>query len=164
MASVLAVISRAVVGELMPSEGGLGLILPFERYVSRQKVLQAVTAGGALFLVTLRPERERLWLVAVLERPTFDGEAWRAAPNQIPITDVTNTVRRLRFSAVTRDRAPDSGAEPAAAPEPRPPARPGALFSSLQTPRMLTAEDEALLRRVARTAVRAQKKRTAAPA
>jgi len=79
--------------------------------------------------VTVRPPDERLWLVAILESPTFDGEQWVAAGNVVPMTDVTSLVPRLEL-------ATGQGIHP----------EPGKLGMSLQTPRKLTAADAALLR------------------
>ena len=46
-----------------------------DRYVSANKGLEPLADGGRLYLVTVRPPNEALWLVAVLEQPKFDGDA-----------------------------------------------------------------------------------------
>lgn len=132
MASVLAIVSKAIFERDARREGGLaglGEIVPLERYVSKNKGLAPLGEGGALFLVTVRPPDEALWLVAVLESPRFDGEQWLAAKNVAPIVDLSRVKDALRFS---------TGAGISA--------KKGALGMSLQTPRVLTADDVALLR------------------
>jgi len=109
---------------------GPGDVLALDRYVSKSKHLARLAEGGALFLVTVRPPDEALWLVAILEAPTHDGEAWIAsAPNTTPITDVSASLDALRFTT-------GKGIQ----------AAPGRLGMSLQTPRALAPEDVALLR------------------
>jgi uncharacterized protein (TIGR02996 family) len=124
----------------------LGDVLPLHQYVSANPALAPVAGGGALYLVTVRPPDERLWLVAVLEAPVQAGGVWRAE-NRTPATDVSSLRARIRFT---------SGAGISA--------KAGALGMSLQTPRALTDEDVALLdaaagrgRAVPRTASTAEK-------
>lgn len=147
MASVMAIVSREVLSGLAPAGVRLGVLLPLDRHASRQKALQALTAGGSLFLVTVRPERDRVWLAGLIERPRFDGEAWRGAPNQVPVTDVTAAVRKLRFHSGVG--VPPATDEPLGA-------KKITLGMSLQAPRILTPEDEAVLRRLLRARARAQ--------
>jgi hypothetical protein len=99
-----------------------------ERYRSANRHLEPLKSGGRLFLVTVRPPSEALWLVAVLEGLKFEGEQWTARPNRTPITDITALIPRLRF---------ESGKGITAAK--------GALGMSLQTPRALSSEDVQLL-------------------
>jgi len=99
-----------------------------DRYVSANKGLASLAAGGALILVTVRPP-ERLWLVAILEAPAFEETMWRASPSDVPITDVTDLLPRLRLASGAGIQAPE-----------------GKLGMSLQTPRVLADEDVALLR------------------
>lgn len=150
MASVMAIVSREVLSGLLPAGFGLGALLPLDRHVSRQKALQALTAGGSLFLVTVRPERDRVWLAALIERPRFDGKAWRGAPNQIPVTDVTTAVRKLRFHSGVG--VPPATDDPLGT-------RKITLGMSLHAPRILTPEDETVLRRLLRARARAANKR-----
>lgn len=128
----MAIVSKAVFEKDAKIGGriaGAGEVVPLARYLSQNKGLAPLGGGGALFLVTVRPPDEKLWLVAVLESPSFSGSSWDAAVNTTPITDVGGLKERLRF-------ATGSGIT----------AKPGALGMSLQTPRVLTEEDVALLR------------------
>jgi hypothetical protein len=132
MPSVLAIVSKAIferdakVGKRLLD---LGEVVPLDRYVSKNKGLSPLAEGGALFLVTVRPPDEALWLVAVLEAPTFDGENWVSPPNVVALRDISDLKDKLKFTS-------GSGIS----------AKKGALGMSLQTPRVLTEEDEALLR------------------
>lgn len=128
MADVMAIVAKAVFEKAAGKSPAVGTVLRMDRYVSANKALEPVRDGGRLFLVTVRPPNEALWLVAVLERPTFDGTQWIAAPSTIAITDITAQKDKLRF-------ATGKGIT----------AAPGALGMSLQTPRVMTPEDAALL-------------------
>jgi len=134
MASVMAIVSKAVFEQLAKQKGGaaLGVRLGLDRYGSTHKALAPLGEGGALFAVTVRPPNEALWLVAVLEQPRLGDDGWHAAASTVAITDVTHLKDQLRF-------ANGKGLTAAA----------GALGMSLQTPRALSAEDEALLRAAA---------------
>jgi hypothetical protein len=127
MPDMLAIISKAVFEK---EAAGLkpGDVLPLDRYRSASRHLDPLKSGGRLLLVTVRPPKEALWLVAVLEGLQFKDEEWRATPNRIPITNITPLIPKLRF---------ESGKGITAAK--------GALGMSLQTPRALAAEDIALL-------------------
>ncbi|WP_375772194.1 hypothetical protein NR798_15335 [Archangium gephyra] len=127
MPDMLAIISKAVF-EKEAAGRAPGEVLPVDRYRSASKHLEPLRAGGRLFLVTVRPPSEALWLVAVLEGLRFEDGAWLAAPNRVPITDITALIPRIRF---------ESGKGIQAAK--------GALGMSLQTPRALAAGDVALL-------------------
>ncbi len=129
MASVLAIVSKALFEKMVPKDVKLGTVVDIDRYVSSNKTFDGLAKGGAIFMVTVRPPDEKLWLVAVLEKPKKKGDAWVAASNATPLTDVTASIKKLAF---------ESGAGLKA--------KKGALGMSLQTPRALTKEDEALLR------------------
>lgn len=124
---MLAIISKAVF-EKEAAGKKPGDVLPMDRYRSNSKHLEPLAAGGRLFLVTVRPPNEALWLVAVLEGLKVDAEGWRARPNRVPITDLTALIPKIRF---------ESGKGIQAAK--------GALGMSLQTPRALTAADAELM-------------------
>jgi hypothetical protein len=129
MASVLAIISRAIFDKAAGKLAAVGDVVPLDRYTSKNKGLTPVAGGGALFLVTVRPPDEALWLVTVLESPTFDGENWIAATNTMPIRDISGLKDQVKFVSGTGISA-----------------KKGALGMSLQTPRVLTDEDVGLLR------------------
>jgi uncharacterized protein (TIGR02996 family) len=127
MADVLAVVSKAIFDK---AARGLapGGVWPTAAYVSANKALSPLEGGGRLFLVTVRPPDEALWLVAVLDAPTFDGAQWSAAPNSHAIRDVSAVKPSIKFA---------NGAGL--------PAKAGVLGMSLQTPRVLAAGDVELL-------------------
>jgi hypothetical protein len=127
MADLLAIVSKAVF-EAGAKGAAVGQVLPLDRYTSSNKALEPLRGGGRLFLVTVRPPDEKLWLVAVLEAPKHDGTAWVASTNRVPITDVTALRGRIKFA---------SGAGISATK--------GALGMSLQTPRELTGDVALLL-------------------
>jgi len=128
MPDMLAIISKAIFEK---EAAGLapGKVLATDRYRSQSKHLAPLESGGRLFLVTVRPPDEALWLVAMLEGLSLDeDEGWVGRENRVPITDVTALIPQLRF---------ESGKGIQAAK--------GALGMSLQTPRLLTDADAALL-------------------
>jgi len=127
MPDMLAIISKAVF-EKEAASRKVGDVLPLDRYRSASRHLEPLKSGGRLFLVTVRPPSESLWLVAVLAGLKFDGEEWTARRNRTPITDITALIPRLRF---------ESGKGITAAR--------GALGMSLQTPRALSPDDVRLL-------------------
>lgn len=127
MVDLLVIVSKAVF-EGSFSEAKAGDVLPLDRYLSTHKALEPVRSGGRLFLVTVRPPDERLWLVAVLENPRHDGKAWVSKRNGHPVTDLSALRGRIRFTS-------DTGISMTK----------GALGMSLQTPRQLTAGDVALM-------------------
>jgi hypothetical protein len=128
MPDILAIISKAIF-EKDAQQGGrrlaLGDTLPIDRYTSANRVLEALGGGARLFLATVRPPDERLWLVAILEGLTFRDGAWIAAsPNRVPLTDISPLRATIRFESgkgMSQDK--------------------GALGMSLQTPRVLAAVD-----------------------
>ena len=127
MADLLAIIAKAVF-EVDSKGAAVGQVLALDKYVSTNKALEPLRAGGRLFLVTVRPPDERLWLVAVLESPKHDGKAWVAKRNVRPIADVSHLRGSIRFASNTGISATK-----------------GAMGMSLQTPRELTAQDVGLL-------------------
>jgi len=132
MPDLVAIVSKAVF-EKDAKGFDLGDVWPVRAYTSSNKALDALTSGGTLFLVTVRPDHV-LWLVAILENPTHAGGAWRASANQIAITDLTSTIGTITFAnggKLVRDAK---------------------LGMSLQTPRALTPETAALLRAAAHLA------------
>ncbi|HEY8088091.1 MAG TPA: hypothetical protein VIF09_09600, partial [Polyangiaceae bacterium] len=131
MPSVLALVSKAVFDSDAPSGLAVGGVWPLDRWNSKNPALKPVADGGALFLVTVRPG-ERLWLVGVLDAPTFEGDHWTAKANAIPAVDVTRVIPELVF-------ATGKGLK----------VEPGKLGMSLQTPRALADSDVALLRQAA---------------
>ena len=73
---------------------------------ARELGMHVVPEGGSLFLATVRPDAEELWLVAVLESPKKGDTGWSAAKNAVPITDsrppeVAAPVRSSRPTAVS---------------------------------------------------------------
>jgi len=134
MPDVLAIVSKAVFEK---EAGGRkpGKVWPIDTYQSQSKGLAPLAGGGRLFMVTVRPPSDTLWLVAVLENPQLVGRGWRGGRNRVAISDITSLVPRLRF-------ANGKGIN----------AAPGTLGMSLQTPRVLDAASSALLLGAAWTA------------
>lgn len=128
MPDLLAIISKAVFEREAGKSPALGTRLGMDRYVSSNKNLEPLAGGGRLYLVTVRPPNEDLWLVAILDQPKHDGEAWIAKRCETPLTDITKLRPALKFQSGTGIQA-----------------KKGALGMSLQTPRALTAADAALL-------------------
>ncbi|MER2566726.1 MAG: hypothetical protein ABTQ32_38740, partial [Myxococcaceae bacterium] len=126
MPDMMAIISKAIF-EKEHAGAKPGATLPIALYRSTHKAFEKLKTGGRLFLVTARPD-DVLWLVAVLEGLTFDGEQWNSKPNRTPITDLTAIKGSIKF---------DSGRGITAAP--------GQLGMSLQTPRVLTPADAQVL-------------------
>lgn len=127
MSDMMAIISKAVFEKDAP-KAKLGDVLAMKYYRSASKHLERLNEGGKLFLVTVRPPHEALWLVAVLEAPQFDGSKWKADANRYPVTDLTGIIGQLKF---------ESGKGLVA--------KKGALGMSLQTPRALSELDVTLL-------------------
>ncbi len=130
MPDVLAIVSKAVFER--DARGGdralgPGDVWPTDRYTSANKTVESVADGGRIFLVTVRPPGEALWLVGVLDAPRLAAGAWVAAPNAVPITDITALVPRIAFES---GKGISTNAP---------------LAMSLQAPRALAAADEALL-------------------
>lgn len=124
---MMAIVSKAVFEKSAP-KARLGAVLGMRVYRSASKHLERLDKKSRLFLVTVRPPDESLWLVSVLESPEFDGEQWSSGRNRYPVTDIGALKGKLKF---------ESGKGIQAAK--------GALGMSLQTPRVLTAADSELL-------------------
>jgi uncharacterized protein (TIGR02996 family) len=129
MGDVMCIVSKAIFEKLAGKKPTVGTVLGMERYVTANKALSPLTDGGKLYLVTVRPPDESLWLVGVLENPEFDGNEWAVeAPCTTPITDISALRKKIKFTS-------GKGISSAA----------GTLGMSLQTPRELTADDAALI-------------------
>lgn len=127
MGSVLAIISKAAFGKLRTREGGvpaIGTILDTNRYDSAHPTLESLKAGGALFLVTVRPS-DTLWLAAAFGAPSRHNGGWRCQANLCPVVDVTRLCNELGLERGD-----------------------GKLALRLQTPRVLDQRAEAILRHV----------------
>lgn len=119
MPDILAIVSKSVF-ESDAAGLAVGDVWGTRAYASTNKALAPLADGGALFLVTVRPNTT-LWLVAVLERPKAAKGQWRAAANVVPITDITAAIPHIAF-------ANGKGL-----------ARDAKLAMSLQTPRALAS-------------------------
>lgn len=129
MGDVMCIVSKAIFEKLAGKKPKLGTVHGMERYVTANKALSPLAEGGKLYLVTVRPPDESLWLVGVLENPEFDGNEWSVeAPCTTPITDLSALRKKIKFTS-------GKGISAAA----------GTLGMSLQTPRELTAGDVALI-------------------
>jgi Leucine-rich repeat (LRR) protein len=124
----MAIVSKAVFEKVAGKSPSIGTQLRLDRYVSANKGLSPLEGGGKLYLVTVRPPDEALWLVAVLDDPEFSGSEWVTDPCTTPITDISPLKASLVF---------ENGKGL--------PTTKGTLGMSLQTPRVLTAADVALL-------------------
>jgi len=122
---LFAIVSKAIF-ERDARGIALGDVWPVDRYISTNKALAPLETGGRIFLVTVRPPNEQLWLVGVLDQPRFDGAAWIARPNATPATNITALRKTIVFESgkgMLQDR--------------------GTLGMSLQMPRVLAASDVA---------------------
>lgn len=128
MPDMMAIVSKAIFEKAAGKSPKVGTKLAMDRYVSTNKNLEPLAQGGTLYLVTVRPPDEALWLVAVLDKPRFDGKQWISAACDTAITDISALRTQIKF---------ESGKGMSTAP--------GALGMSLQTPRALTSGDVALL-------------------
>ena len=131
MGSIFAIVSKSIFEAARDARGQKlepGKRYETDRYVSTHKSLDPLGAGGDLFLVTARAG-DALWLVAHLASPKKHADRWQSAPSTITVTDITHLIPKLRF-------ANDKGLQ----------AKPGMLGMSLQTPRLLSDADVALLR------------------
>ena len=123
---MVAIVSKAVYQRDMP-EARVGQVVPLDAYLSTNAALNKLD-GGRLFLLTVRPPGEALWLVAVLTNPRFDGTKWIADKNTTPVRDVSALRSVLQF---------ENGKGL--------PSEAGKLGMSLQTPRVLTVADATAL-------------------
>lgn len=128
MGDILAIISKAQF-EAAHRAAKPGDVLNITQYVSTHAALEPVRDGGTIFLVTVRPPDEALWLIGALEDPKHDGKAWKVKSAGVAVKDITALIPKLKFNT-------GKGIQ----------AKKGALGMSLQTPRLLTDEDVALLR------------------
>ncbi|HEX4512621.1 MAG TPA: hypothetical protein VH054_03770 [Polyangiaceae bacterium] len=131
MASVFAVVSKKVFETEAKAGGkalGLGKTWVTSKYKSVVAALNPLKEGGHLFLVTVRPPDEALWLIAVLRDVKSEKDGYSAKPNVMPITDISGFKSKIKF-------ATGSGITAAK----------GKLGMSLQTPRALTEDDVKLL-------------------
>lgn len=134
MASVLALISKAVYEQLQRERreyGGyaLGDVVPVDRYTSKHAAFDQLASGDSIVLVTVRPKG--LLLLAILDRTKRAGEALTGATNRTPLVFIDKQLRRLRLADGKGITVPLEK-----------------LGMSLQTPRILAAEDVVLLRGV----------------
>jgi hypothetical protein len=74
MPDIMAIVSKAIFEKAAGKAPTVGTKLSMDRYVSLNKALAPLAQGGKLYLVTVRPPDEELWLVAILEQPRFDGK------------------------------------------------------------------------------------------
>jgi len=131
VASVFAVVSKKVFESDARIGGkivGIGDVWPTEKYASTHASLKPLKDGGHLFLVTVRPPNEELWLIAVLKDVTGVKDGWKAKPNVTPVTDISSLKSKIKFATGTGITAAK-----------------GKLGMSLQTPRTLTDADVQLL-------------------
>ena len=131
MASVFAVVSKKVFETEAKAGGktlGLGKTWVTSKYKSTVPALNPLKEGGHLFLVTVRPPDEALWLIAVLRDVKAEKDGYSAKPNVVPITDISKFKSKIKF-------ATGSGITAAK----------GKLGMSLQTPRALTEDDVKLI-------------------
>ncbi|MFO0555924.1 MAG: hypothetical protein U0271_46530 [Polyangiaceae bacterium] len=132
MADVMAIVSKAVFDKDARVAGRpalLGDVWPVDRYKSTNKAFESLGADGRIFLVTVRPPDEHLWLVGVVSGCKLTDGSYVGAPNRAPVTDITSLRKAIKFESgkgMSQDK--------------------GALGMSLQTPRaMAPADAQAIL-------------------
>lgn len=126
MSDMMVIVSKAVFEKARTSEGeklSVGDLYEVDTYFSKNKSI-AKKLTGDLFLVTVRGDQ--LWLVAHLESPSQTEDGWTASKNGKMIKDVSNVAAKIKF-----DTGKGINLEK--------------MAMSLQTPRVLTEEDVALL-------------------
>jgi len=131
VASVFAVVSKKVFETDARIKGkvlGLGQVWATSKYASTHAALKPLADGGHVFLVTVRPPDEALWLVAVLRDVKSVKDGWASTANTTAVTNITSLKSRIKF-------ANGSGITAAK----------GKLGMSLQTPRALSDDDVTLL-------------------
>ncbi len=129
MASVLAIVSKALFEKMVPGKEELGVVVETDQYVSANKAFDQLTSDDAIFLVTVRPPKEDLWLVGILEAPKKSGKVWKSAANTVPLTDITKVLPKLELASGEGIKA-----------------KKGTLGMSLQTPRVLAKADDIAIR------------------
>ena len=129
---IFAIVSKAVFDKDARIDGApatLGAVWPVDRYNTNNKTLSALESGGRIFLVTVRPPDEQLWLVGVIEQPKLKGSSWISAQkNTVPVTNITSLRKTIVFESgkgMSQEK--------------------GALGMSLQTPRALAPADVAAI-------------------
>jgi hypothetical protein len=127
MPSVFAIVSKKVF-EKEAAGLGPGEVWKTDAYLSTHARLSPLEDGGRLYLVTVRPPEEKLWLVGILDSPKKKKDGWHGATNACPITDISSLRSKIVFST-------GKGMSQ----------KKGALGMSLQTPRELDPADEQLL-------------------
>src|SRR5206468_4262048 len=128
---VFAVVSKKVFETQAKVGGkvlGLGKTWVTSKYASTHASLNPLKEGGHLFLVTVRPPDEALWLIAVLRDVKAEKDGYSAKPNVVSITNITGFKSKIKFATGTGITAAK-----------------GKLGMSLQTPRTLTEDDVKLL-------------------
>jgi hypothetical protein len=96
-ADMMVMVSKAVFDKEMPA-AKVGQIYPIDRHRSAGKALDALAAGGRLYLVTVRPPDDKLWLVAVLDHLERTKDGWVASEkNRTPIADISVLRGKLKF-------------------------------------------------------------------
>ncbi len=145
MTDILAIVSKAVFEKDARVDGhvlGIGDVWPVDRYNANSKALGALANGGKIFLVTVRPPDEKLWLVGVVASPKLKGSSWiSTTKNTTPVTNITSLRKTIVFESgkgMSQDK--------------------GALGMSLQTPRALAASDVAQILGMTGEALRAPSK------
>jgi hypothetical protein len=137
MLSMMAVVARPWF-EHSDADKGIGDIVRWKTYWADHLPLNRLrhTSENRLYLVTVRPPKFSVWLVAVYDRVKRKGGTWTSShQNKTPIVDLTAVLDRLRFGS-------GKGIKVAAAVRPQ----------ALQAPRQLTPGDLALIH----DAIRAQ--------
>jgi hypothetical protein len=130
MLSMMAIVARPWF-EREDAEKDVGDILQWKNYWADHLPLNRLRSNpeNRLYLVTVRPPKFDVWLVAVYDRVRRKGEMWVSTHrNQTPIVDLTAIVDRLRFESGKGIKVP-------AAIRPQ----------SLQAPRILTPGDLSLI-------------------
>ncbi len=128
--SFLIAVSDAAL-EAAAKKGELARNRPWktDRFVSRDRALQPLSEGGALFLVTVAMFGFTK-LLAVLEQPTFQKGVWVSAKrNVLPARDISAEYRKLSWASVKGKTVELKH-----------------LNKLLRSPQPLTEDDEVLLR------------------
>lgn len=128
MASMLAIVNQKwLESELKHHKfkGQPGEVFPWSSYESNNEHLAKLN-GGSLFLVTVRPTAVLLLVAIYEETEMTQGGIEALEENTTPIVDITHLHKRFKFKTGTGLSAVTGYA--------------------LQTPRVLTEEDERLLR------------------
>ncbi len=127
--SMMVLFSKKFFEERFP-EVRVGDQVRLRSYEGRPRALMPLSGGGTLFIATVRPPEEQLWLVGELKNPKLGADGWVSSRwSKIPITDITELRNRIRFNTGKGISATS-----------------GKLAMSLQTPRALSDDDVILLR------------------